>query len=275
MDVSSLVSMVSLTIVDYFSWTNVCKLLVVLFCINGLVLQIILLTIQYFSYEMSIDLQLISDEDRDQTSATICLPLVEEEVLRNSETNETFIFRQRVRQLSDVFSKSVPKISCSSPLKSSIVCENPVQSYDNSYKCFTFVFDSEIQLSVNWSHTSDQNSYRVSIHSTKTYSNSFESDFRSLSLGKSHELRFWSFHTKQLTSPYTMCQTYHKSETRSQCLHNCIVSYLKTFCPNCVPKEVFILESDFSQSMRFCPKHECNEDFQSLFSDCRLDCLQV
>ena len=273
MDVSSLVSMITLTLVDYLSWTNFFKILVVLFCINGLLLQIIFLTIQYLSNETLVDIQMISEEESDQNSVTICLPF--EEVLKTTDENNETIVRQRVvNQLSDFFRES-PKIYCS--LRTSLnVCQNPVQSIDNSFKCFTFVFDSEIELSLNSSNSSElQNSYRVSVHSTKTLPNSFENDFKTLYFDKTYELRFWSIRMKRLSSPYTRCQTYHKSWTRSQCLQKCFINSIKTFCPNCVPNDIFILEEDFNQSMKFCPKFECNQDFKHFLNDCQHNCPQV
>lgn len=140
-------------------------------CINGLLLQMVQLTVQYFSYETGISAKI--NKDIHSPALTICLPFLQEinkfrdlyreENFKNTNNNnnitvggyknnqvlyqelmEFFYSKYTFKQL---FNKSFSheKISClikKTATEKFENCSKPIESIYNESKCFTYYFHS-------------------------------------------------------------------------------------------------------------------------------------
>lgn len=300
LDVSSLISLISLTIHDYLTWTNFLKIMIIAFCINGLLLQTILVTVQYFSFETTVDLKF--GNELVYTSFTICFPFLKENDKTNNpnydelstnvsnrlntpKVKDDIYTKYKINHFFNNISLNVERISCSvktMKITDHMNCDKPIESIENQSKCFTYSIqlktNSILSLSANLSSlefiSNTTERARISIHSPKIMPLSNENEFLQLLTNKTYDISFWRVSIKQLPSPYTSCTNYPNSWSRFQCIHYCIINAIKNSC-NCIPKNAFILIYDFDDTHNWCSLTSCYEEYDSFRINCNKKCSKV
>jgi hypothetical protein len=246
---SSAVSVPSLasmeTLLDYLRWINVLKVLFIVFCVNGFLLQSLLL----FRSE---------PDFRSSASASMSSPFVAiavcfaTQVSVNSSAKDVFLRAPKTECLVD---ENESAISCEANAKSLL---------ENRFLCLHFRFLNEIQFFADFWPT-----LRLVVHSPLETPDESSSQLQlALNASTGLELRVFALPTR--LSADEECE---ERPARQRCLRRCLSRALRDFCGECFPEGIHLWDEEFAENAVFCPKSRCL--LNSSLQKCRQNCPKV
>lgn len=245
-------------------------MLIIAFCINGLLLQLVLLSVKYFSFDTTISVKY--GNELIAYSASICLPFNVSEGKSKNSLTESLNNVKSVNESDATFNTldyifnsiiSDSKIKCK--ITSHEVndfglkkCDKPLKSFDYESICFTYKLNLHlkdtlmlhINSKLNDNGKSNANKAKLVIHSQSDLLFHTEDSFMTLIANKEYHINVWNIQFSK-SSSHNLCEYYQISYTRVNCVHKCIIESIKSTC-NCVPRNAFVAEGDFDANMQLC-----------------------
>ncbi|CAG2111992.1 unnamed protein product, partial [Medioppia subpectinata] len=225
---------------DYFHVFNVFKVLAIVLCVNGFVLQSILL---FSEPEMR-----FSREEDSLNSLAVCFRT---QITANSTLRE-------------VLSHS-PQTRCEREDSDAICGAKRKSLFENRFLCLHFEFENEIQIFADFS-----SNILLQIHSNGETADESAAKLE-LSLDSGLELRFWTLIAEQLEEN---CE--QRVESRNECFQHCLRELLFIDC-QCIPESGLNVHlfPEF-ENLAFCSKSNCfsENSFQKCLKKCPKNCEQ-